>query len=109
MLYLLKRTFWFNKRRQLKTDLDKTQNTLKQAIEMSLKTSTRKGEGDQVDLGQLKANFKFVMSKDGVTVLNSFVHELKDYTLANNEYLKNKAMEEKARVSKDTRFMPHLF
>lgn len=54
---MLRRTFYFNKRRERKVDLDKTQSAIKQQIELTLKQSNKRGDSDIVDLSKLKENF----------------------------------------------------
>ena len=96
---MLRRTFYFNKRRERKVDLDKTQSAIKQQIELTLKQSNKRGDSDIVDLSKLKENFCFNLKDMDQTVISLFKKELNEYIAVNNEYLKNKSLEEKSRVS----------
>ncbi len=96
---MLRRTFYFNKRRERKVDLDKTQSTIKQSIELNLKQSNKRGDSDLVDLSKLKENFSFNLKDIDQALISIFKKELNEYIVVNNEYLKNKSLEEKSRVS----------
>lgn len=98
MLYMLRRNYFFNKRRERKQEVDKTQALIKQWIEMNLKQLNKRSDSEILDLQNLKLNYAFNWHEP--VVLNQFQSEMREYIIVQNEYLKNKSLEERAKQKK---------
>lgn len=67
---------------------------------MQLKRLNRKSESDFLDLKDLKADLKFEVGADVKPVVNHFKKMVQDFVNLNNEYVKIKINEEKAKAKK---------
>ena len=91
---MLKRTYFQNKKKAQKLEIDKLQSALMKTVEICLKESNKTDS-----LATLKSSFSLKLSKDNKEAFAKVAAEVKDYVKFSNEYYKYKGLEEKARVS----------
>ena len=85
---MLRRTFYMNKRKEKKAEIDKTQQIIKQIIEKKHAELKKKlGTGQQMPPNQ---NIQL----DSVETLNNFQKDVREYILIANKYLNYKNCEE---------------
>ena len=85
---MLRRTFYMNKRKEKKAEIDKTQQIIKQIIEKKHAELKKKlGTGEQMPPNQ---NIQL----DSVETLNNFQKDVREYILIANKYLNYKNCEE---------------
>ena len=100
VLYMMRRTLLQTKKEKKKRELDKTQNSLRQAIELALKQQNRVSQNEILDLSKLGAKFSFKLQDQYKDLINPFKFELKEYICIQNEYLQTKFSEERAKIKK---------
>ncbi len=85
---MLRRTFYMNKRKEKKAEVDKTQQIIKQIIEKKHAELKKKlGTGEQMPPNQ-------TIQLDSVETLNNFKKDVREYILIANKYLNYKNCEE---------------
>lgn len=89
---MLRRTFYMNKRKEKKAEIDKTQQMIKMIIEKKLAELKKKTPGEQMAPNQM-------LQLDSVEILNNFQQDVREYILIANKYLSYKNSEEQAKVS----------
>ena len=85
---MLRRTFYMNKRKEKKAEIDKTQQIIKQIIEKKYAELKKKlGTGEQMPPNQ-------TIQLDSVETLDNFQKDVREYILIANKYLNYKNCEE---------------
>ncbi len=85
---MLRRTFYMNKRKEKKAEIDKTQQIIKQIIEKKhVELKKKLGTGEQMPPNQ-------TIQLDSVETLNNFKKDVREYILIANKYLNYKNCEE---------------
>ncbi len=85
---MLRRTFYMNKRKEKKAEVDKTQQIIKQIIEKKhVELKKKLGTGEQMPPNQ-------TIQLDSVETLNNFKKDVREYILIANKYLNYKNCEE---------------
>lgn len=85
---MLRRTFYMNKRKEKKAEIDKTQQIIKQIIEKKYAELKKKlGTGEQMPPNQ-------TIQLDSVETLDNFQKDVRQYILIANKYLNYKNCEE---------------
>ena len=101
MQFMLKRHSLLNKKNQKKSELDRTQSMINQKIVATLKQQNKKSENDFIELSSLRAeSFAFKMPPDLNELVPHFQKDLAEYVRLNNDYVKTKISEEKAKAKK---------
>ena len=100
MIFMLRRHSLLGKKNGKKVELEKTQNLLKSQLEMTLRNCNRRSETDLVDLMQLKSDFVLRLSEEQRSLISHFKKIVHDYVQVNNDYVKMKINEEKAKAKK---------
>lgn len=85
---MLRRTFFMNKRKEKKAEIDKTQQIIKQIIDKKhVELKKKLGTGEQMPPNQ-------TIQLDSVETLNNFQKDVREYILIVNKYLNYKNCEE---------------
>ena len=101
MQFMLKRHSLLNKKNQKKSELDRTQSMINQKIVATLKQQNKKSENDFIELSSLRGeSFVFKMPPDLKELVPHFQKDLAEYVRVNNEYVKTKISEERAKAKK---------
>jgi len=101
MQFMLKRHSLLNKKNQKKSELDRTLSMINQKVVATLKQQNKKSENDFIELSSLRAeSFVFKMPSDLKELVPHFQKDLQEYVRVNNDYVKTKISEEKAKAKK---------
>ena len=100
MTLMIKRSSLLNKKNAKKAEVENTVKLINKQIECTLKKMNRRSQNDYLDLKDLKPNFNFKMPDDLKTLVQHFRKLVEDYIAVNNEYVKTKINEEKAKAKK---------
>lgn len=101
MQFMLKRHSLLNKKNSKKSELDKTFAMINQKIVATLKQQNKKSENDFIELSSLRPDsFVFKMPPDLKELVPHFQKDLAEYVRVNNDYVKCKISEEKAKIKK---------
>ena len=100
MTLMIKRSSLLNKKNAKKAEVENTVKLINKQIECTLKKMNRRSANDYLDLKDLKPNFNFTMPDDLKTMVSHFRKLVEDYIAVNNEYVKTKINEEKAKAKK---------
>lgn len=63
-----------------------------------MKQQNKRSDSEAFDLQQLKANYQFTWHEP--IIINQFQNEVREYVVVQNEYLKNKQLEDRAKQKK---------
>ena len=72
---------------------------IRQQIEATLKKLNKRSTNDYLDLKDLKPGFLFKLPDDLKTLVSHFKKIVEEFVVVNNDYVKTKINEEKAKVS----------
>ena len=98
---MLKRISLLNNKNKLKSELDRTLNMIRCKLEMTLKQQNKRHENDFIELKDLKPDkFVFKAPNDLKELIKHFRNDLADWIKVNNEYVKCKIGEEKAKAKR---------
>ena len=100
MTLMIKRSSLLNKKNVKKSELESTAKLIRQQIEATLKKLNKRSQIDYLDLKDLKPNFTFKLPDDSKTLVSHFKKIVEEFVAVNNDYVKTKINEEKAKVSK---------
>ena len=97
---MIKRHALLSKKNTKKAEVEQTVKLIRQQIEATLKKLNRRNAIDYLDLKDLKPNFLFKLPDDLKTLVSHFKKIVDDFVAVNNEYVKTKINEEKAKAKK---------
>lgn len=99
MQEMLRRTFYFQKRNEKKTEIGKTRDMIKICIEKRLSESNIQANGSPCPASSLLPNYVLSLTPADRELIQNFMKDLEDFVQISNLYFKHKSNEEQARVS----------
>lgn len=86
MQMMLRRTYFMNKRKEKKTDMEKTQQIIKQLIEKKLVESNAQPGVTAASLQELMPNFILNLPEQEQSVVKNFLKDVETFIQISNKY-----------------------